>query len=84
VQASTHTVSLNWTASTSTVSGYNIYRSSTSASSGFTQINTSLVTNLSYVDSGVSSSTTYYYAATAVDSGGNESDKSNVATAVIP
>jgi len=84
VQASTHTVSLNWTASTSTVSGYNIYRSSTSASSGFTQINTSLVTNLSYVDSGVSSATTYYYAATAVDSGGNESDKSNVATAVIP
>ena len=84
VQAASHTVTLNWTASTSTVSGYNIYRSSTSSTTGFSQINTSLVTSLSYVDSTVQNSTTYYYAATAVDSSGNESVQSNVATAIIP
>jgi len=84
VQATTHTVTLNWTASTSTVAGYNIYRSSTSATSGFAQINTSLVTSLSYVDSGLPGSTTYYYAATAVDASGTESVQSNVATAAIP
>ena len=78
-----HTVSLSWIASTSTVTGYNVYRS-TSNGSGYVKINTSLVSGLTYTDSSVTSGTTYFYVTTAVDSSGNESGFSNQATAVIP
>ena len=78
-----HTVAVSWTASTSTVAGYNVYRSTTSGS-GYVKLNSSLVTGLTYTDSNVLSGTTYYYVATAVDSSGNESTYSNQATAVIP
>jgi len=78
-----HTVALNWNASTSTVSGYNIYRSTVSVT-GFTKLNSTLVNALNYSDSNVQSGTTYFYVATAVDSGGDESPNSNQASAVIP
>jgi Abnormal spindle-like microcephaly-assoc'd, ASPM-SPD-2-Hydin/Protein of unknown function (DUF1573) len=83
VQAAAHSVSLTWVASTSTVSGYNVYRSTTSGSS-YAKINSSLVAALTYDDTTVQSGTTYYYVVTAVDSSGNESSDSNQATAVIP
>jgi fibronectin type 3 domain-containing protein len=78
-----HTVSLSWTASTSTVSGYNVYRSTTSGS-GYAKVNGSLVAAVDYTDSSVANGTTYYYVTTAVDSSGNESSSSNEAAAVIP
>ncbi len=78
-----HSVALNWSASTSTVSGYNVYRTTVSGSS-YTKINSSLVAGLTYTDSTVVSGTTYYYVATAMDSGGNESAYSNEASAPIP
>jgi Carboxypeptidase regulatory-like domain len=79
-----HTVSLLWTASTTTtVTGYNVYRSTTNGSS-YVKINSSLVTSLTYADSTVLNGTTYYYVTTAVDSTGAESSYSNQATAVIP
>ena len=78
-----HTVSLKWTASTSTVKGYNVYRS-TSNGSGFVQLNTSLVSALTYSDDSVSSGTTYFYVATSVDASGDESTHSNQATALVP
>ena len=83
VQAASHSVTLNWTASTSTVAGYNVYRSTTNGS-GYAKINGSLVAAVTYLDSNVTSGTTYYYVATAVDASGNESTDSNQATAVIP
>ncbi len=83
VAATAHTVTLSWTASTSTVSGYNIYRSTTSGS-GYTLINSGLVAVQTYTDTSVEIGTTYYYVTTAVDSSGNESTYSNQATAVIP
>ena len=79
----THSVALTWTASTSTVSGYNIYRSTVSGS-GYAKLNSSLVASLSYSDTTVQSGATYFYVATAVDSGGDESTDSNQASAVIP
>ena len=82
-QAVSHSVALAWNASTSTVSGYNVYRSTTNGS-GYVKINSSLVAGVSYTDSAVQSSTTYYYVTAAVDSEGNESAYSNQATAVIP
>jgi fibronectin type 3 domain-containing protein len=76
-------VSLNWNSSTSSVSGYNVYRSTTSGS-GYAKVNTSLVSGLTYSDSTVQSGTTYYYVTTSVDSSGTESNNSNEAQAIIP
>jgi fibronectin type 3 domain-containing protein len=80
-----HSASLSWTASTSpNVTGYNIYRSTTSGT-GYVLINTSPISGVTYTDSTVSASTTYYYVATALNSSGVESTTySNQATAVIP
>jgi len=84
VALSTHTVLLNWTASTSTVTGYNVYRSATNGS-GYAKINAGLVSGVSYTDSStLQSGTTYYYVTTAVDASGNESSYSNQASAAIP
>jgi len=81
--ATSHTVTLSWTASTSAVSGYNVYRSTTSGGA-YTKINSALVPSETYVDSTVQSGTTYYYVTTAVDASGDESVYSNQATAAIP
>jgi len=78
-----HSATLTWNASTSTVAGYSVYRSTVSGS-GYTKINSSLVTTLTYTDSTVQSGTTYFYVTTAVDSSGNESVNSNEVMASIP
>lgn len=78
-----HSVQLTWSPSTSTVSGYNVYRSTVSGS-GYVKLNSSLVANLAYSDATVESGITYFYVATAVDSGGDESADSNQASANIP
>lgn len=78
-----HNVGLNWGASTSTVAGYNVYRSTVSGSS-YAKVNSTLVAGLSYTDATVQSGQTYYYVATAVDGTGNESVYSNEVPAVIP
>jgi hypothetical protein len=76
-------VGLKWNASTSTVTGYNVYRGG--ASSGpFTRVNGSLVPGLSYTDQTVTAGATYFYVTTAVDSAGVESGFSNAAEAVVP
>jgi len=81
--AKPHSVMLSWSASSSTVSGYNVYRSTVSGS-GYTKLNSGLVGGNSYDDTSVQSGTTYFYVTTSVDSGGGESTYSNQATAVIP
>jgi hypothetical protein len=64
VTAVSHTVTLSWTASTSVVSGYNVYRSTTSGT-GYGKVNGSLVAAVNYTDSSVANGTTYYYVTTA-------------------
>jgi len=83
VAAVQHSVALAWNASTSTVSGYNIYRSTVSGSS-YTKINPSLITLLNYTDLTVQSGTTYFYVTTAMDLNGNESVHSNEVSASVP
>lgn len=81
---SPHSVSLSWTASTSTnVVGYNVYRGTTS-NGPYTKVNSSPVSATAFTDNAVQSGVTYYYVATAVDSSGSESAYSNQAQAVIP
>jgi hypothetical protein len=80
-----HTVSLNWTASTSgNVVGYNIYRATTSGGPYTTKVNTSPVAAISYADTNVLAGQTYYYVATAVDINNNESGYSGQAIAIVP
>jgi hypothetical protein len=78
-----HSVALNWTASTSAVAGYNVYRGTTTGGP-YTKLNSSLVTGVAYTDSTVLSGLTYYYVTTAVGSSGSESGFSNQAKAVVP
>src|SRR5712664_2748458 len=80
----THSVALTWNASTSTtVTGYNVYRSMVSGSS-YVKINSTLDPGLSYTDATVQNATTYYYVTTAVDASGGESGFSGQASASIP
>jgi len=76
------TVWLDWDDnSDSDLSGYNIYRSTTSGGS-YSQLNNQLLTNSDYTDNGVTNGTMYYYVVTAVDTLSNESRYSVEACAV--
>jgi hypothetical protein len=79
-----HSVSLNWTASTSpNIAGYKVYRGTTSGGP-YAAVTGSLVNGTSYVDDTVTSGQTYYYVATAVDSSNSESEYSDEAMAAVP
>ena len=78
-----HSVSLRWSASTSTVAGYNVYRGSQSGGP-YVAVNSGLDASTSYTDTSVQAGQIYYYVVTAVDGSGNESVYSNQAQAVIP
>ena len=78
-----HSVSLTWSSSsTSTVTGYNVYRTTVSGSL-FARVNSAPVTGLAYTDSTVQNGLTYYFVTTALDPNG-ESIYSNQVPAVIP
>ena len=64
-----------WWNSTPDVVGYNVYRS-TNAGGTYSRINSTLESNTAYTDSTVVSGQTYYYAATSVNSSGQESARS--------
>jgi hypothetical protein len=74
-------VSVSWTASSSIVTGYNVYRSTTPGT-GYTKLNASPVVGTGYTDTTVMSGTPYYYVVSAVDANGLESPKSNEVTAL--
>ena len=79
-----HSVNLSWTASNSQgVTGYNIYRSSTSGGP-YTKINSVLNASTLYTDTTVVDGQTYYYVTTAVNSSNEESGYSNQTQAIIP
>jgi hypothetical protein len=76
-----HSVSLNWAASTTPNVTYNVYRSNTSGS--YSTPLATLIGGTTYTDNNVASGQTYYYVVTAVN-GGVESVHSNESPAVIP
>jgi hypothetical protein len=80
-----YSVDLSWDASTSSnISGYNVYRSTTSGGP-YSQINTTgLVTGTTYADTTVATGTTYYYVTTAVNSSNQQSGYSSQITVQIP
>jgi hypothetical protein len=78
-----HSAALSWTASTSTIIGYNCYSSTVSGGS-YTKLNLFPVSATIYTDGGLQSGTTYYYVVTSVDSNNVESVFSNEVSATIP
>ena len=77
-----YNVGLSWSPSTSSVAGYNVYRGS--AAGNYSRINTTPVPSSAYTDGTVVSGATYYYAATAVNSQGEESTYSAPVKVVVP
>lgn len=75
-------VALSWAPSTSPVSGYNVYRGLKVGA--YSKINTSLDPDTTYTDNTVIAGVTYYYAATAVNSSGEESTYSSPIEVAIP
>ncbi len=78
-----HTVGLAWTDGSSGVSGYNVYRSSTSGGP-YTRLNSSLVSSTSFSDNNVQAGQTYFYVTSAVNSSNLESAYSNQAQTTVP
>jgi hypothetical protein len=83
VQPVSHSVTLTWTASTSTVAGYNVYRSTVSGGP-YTKLNLTPVAATTYTDTTVQSGMTYFFVVTSVDSSGVESANSTEVSAAIP
>jgi hypothetical protein len=77
-----YSVALSWNPSTSSVAGYNVYRGTTAGA--YSKINSALDSTTTYTDATVLSGTTYYYAATAVSSSGQESGYSAPLKVSIP
>jgi Abnormal spindle-like microcephaly-assoc'd, ASPM-SPD-2-Hydin len=80
-----HQVTLTWNVPPSSpdpVAGYNIYRATGTGS--FTRINSSPDTAVTYVDTAVTSGTTYSYQVTSADPSGQESVPTSPVTVTIP
>lgn len=82
-QPAPHTVALSWNPSTSSIIGYNVYRSTQSGSYS-TPLNASPQTALAFTDSTVQSGATYFYVVTSVNSNSQESIHSNEVQAIVP
>ena len=78
-----HSVMLSWTPSTSTVSGYCIYRA-TEPSGPFALLSLTLPGTTQYTDTGVETGRTYFYFLTSFDSANVQSLPSNEASVTIP
>jgi len=84
-----HSVSLNWTASTSSVVGYNVYSSHVSGGP-YAKLNASPMPATAFTDTTVQAGQTYYYVTTAVASqagtsgGTSESAFSAEVSAIVP
>jgi hypothetical protein len=79
-------VNLAWDAPSSSadpVAGYNVYRAA-SGSASYQQLNSSVITQTTYVDLNVASGQTYDYIVESVDASGVTSMPSNMASATLP
>src|SRR5215469_16875170 len=83
VQATQHNATLSWIPSSSTVAGYNVYRSNISGGP-YTKLDSAVVATTNSTDMNVEAGETYYYVVTSVESSGTESAYSNEVAATIP
>jgi len=82
----THDVILSWTASVTTgVTGYNVFRGTTSGGESATPLNPTPIAGTTYVDGTVTAGATYYYVVTTVASNDvTQSSDSQEAKAAVP
>jgi hypothetical protein len=83
-----HSITLTWQAVTPgagqfPIIGYNVFRS-TMSGQPYSQVNTTPISGLQYIDGGLTSGSTYYYVITSVDSKGNQSPASSQMSATVP
>jgi hypothetical protein len=78
-----HSVALAWQPSTSTVTGYNVYRKAQSDTT-YAKINSSQDASTGFADASVQAGITYNYEVTSLDSSGVESVPSSPVQATIP
>jgi hypothetical protein len=85
IQPASEAVDLSWVASTSpNITGYNVFRGTTTGGP-YSQINTGgLVASTTYTDATAAADTTYYYVTTAVNSSNEQSGYSNQVTVTVP
>ena len=83
VAPTSYSVSLTWSPSTSTVTGYNVYSSSVSGGP-YAKLTPAPVAATSYTNSGVQQGETYYFVVTSVNSQNQESTYSTPVSAAIP
>jgi hypothetical protein len=79
-----HSVSLNWQADPSGVSGYNVYKKGPGNSGKYNRVNSSLDINTDYIDSNVQGGNSYSYYVTAVNGQGVESSPSTTVNVAVP
>ena len=80
-----HYIMVSWAASkTAGVTGYDVYRGTTSGKESTTPLNSTLITGTSYADSSVTAGTTYYYEVSAVNSSNTKSSASAQVSAKVP
>ncbi len=77
-------ITLNWTAPSGTVTGYNVYRSTSSvAGAGLgTLITTTPITGTAVINTGLTNGTTYFYKVTAINNSGESAPPSSQVSAV--
>ena len=83
VASSAHSVALSWIPSSSSVAGYNVYVSSSSAGP-YSLLNSSPVPTTSYVDTNVQAGDTYYFRVTSVSTSYQESVPTASVQATVP
>jgi hypothetical protein len=83
LQNGNHSVGLTWSASTSPVIGYFVYRR-TGATGTFSRLDSSADTLTNFTDNNVTDGATYYYVVTAVSPGDAESGFSTEVSVTIP
>jgi fibronectin type 3 domain-containing protein len=83
IDASSHSVTLSWTSSSSAVIGYDVYRSEVSGGP-YTKLDTSVITTTTYTDADVQAGMTYYYVVTSATASGVQSADSAQISATIP
>ncbi len=83
VQTISHSSTLSWTPSTSSVVGYYVFRG-TQTGGPYAKLNDTPISLTTYTDSAVQAGQTYFYVATSVDLSNVESAFSNESSATIP
>lgn len=80
--ASSHTVALNWQASSSPVVGYFVFRGA--SANNLSQLNGTALASTSYTDKSVVNGQTYVYAVKSIDASNVLSNFSNSVTVSVP